>query len=240
MNLKTNVYTYLLQFLLGIACISCSQNKSINAYFSEEKFVDSMNIGLKGKTKVEIEKFRNDSTQDNMIILNFYEQDSVWNYKTQKNIGNIWRQINRFYFDKDGITGIGAKISDFNNDGFKDLTYQSGIAGRGGNAIQTLFIYDPKSKNFIHIKNSDHYPNLSYNPKLNCINSVILTGSTTTSFLKINNDSLDEFARVDVSDSILVTEKDAVGNFKIIEKKKFEGNDIDFYNVFRNYKPLEY
>lgn len=240
MNLKTNIYTYLLQFLLGIVCSSCSQNKSINAYFSEEKFVDSLNIGLKGKTKVEIEKFRNDDTGDNMIILNFYKQDSVWNYKTQKNIKNMWRQVNRFYSDKDGITGINAEISDFNNDGFKDFIYQSGIAARGGNAIKTLFIYDPKSKKLVHIKNSDNYPNLSYNSKLNCINSLILTGSTTTSFLKIKKDSLDEFARVDVSDTILVTEKDATGNFKIIEKKKFEGNDVDFYNGFRNYKPLEY
>ncbi|MDR4894883.1 MULTISPECIES: XAC2610-related protein [unclassified Chryseobacterium] len=133
-----------------------------------------------------------------------------------------------------------VQIGDFNNDGFNDITYQSAIAGRGGNIVMTLFVYNPENKNFIHIKNSDYYPNLSFNSKLNCINSVILTGSTTTAFLKIKKDSLDEFARVDVSDKILVEEKDSAGKFIIIEEKPFKGNDEDFYKTFRNYKPLEY
>jgi hypothetical protein len=220
---------------------SCTKNKeqNTNAYFSEEKFIDSLNIGLKGKTKVKIEKFKNDNLDDNLIILNFYKQDSIWDYKKQKNIGNVWKQTNRFYFDKDGITGIDAEISDFNNDGYKDVTYRSGIAARGGNMIMTLFIYDPKSKSFIHIKNSDDYPNLSFNSRLNCVNSLILTGSTTTLFLKFKKDSLIEFASVDVSDKILVTEKDSSGKFKIIEEKKFTGNDKDFYSSYSNYKPLE-
>lgn len=104
----------------------------------------------------------------------------------------------------------------------------------------TLFVYDPENKDFIHIKNSESYPNLTYNPKLNCINSLILTGSTITSFLTIRKDSLQEFARVDVSDKIVVEEKDSTGKFKVIEEKVFKGNDKDLYKVFRNYKPLEY
>ena len=136
---------------------SCSKSKeqNINAYFSEEKFADSLNVGLRGKTKVEIEKFRNDNTEDNLIILNFYQRDSIWDFKKQKNTENIWKQTNRFYFDKDGITGIDAEISDFNNDGYKDFMYESGIAARGGNIIKTLFIYNPKNKNFVHIKNKN-------------------------------------------------------------------------------------
>lgn len=220
---------------------SCTKNKEhyTNAYSSEEKFADSLNVGLKGKTKVEIEKFRNDSIEDNLVILNFYKQDSIWDFKMQKNTGNIWKQTNRFYFDKDGVTGIDAEISDFNNDGFKDFTYRSGIAARGGNGIRTLFIYDPKNRHFVHIKNSDDYPNLSYNSKLKCINSFILTGSVSTYFLSLKKDSLIEFARVDVSDTVLVEEKDSTGKFNIIEKKKFEGNDEDFYSGYSNYKPLQ-
>lgn len=220
---------------------SCSKSKeqNINAYFSEEKFADSLNVGLRGKTKVEIEKFRNDNTQDNLIILNFYQRDSIWDFKKQKNTENIWKQTNRFYFDKDGIIGIDAEISDFNNDGYKDFVYESGIAARGGNIIKTLFIYNPKNKNFVHIKNSDKYPNLSFNSNLNCINSLILTGSVTTCFLRLKQDSIIEFARVDVSDKILVEERDSSGKFKIIEEKKFKGNDDDFYSGYSNYKPLE-
>lgn len=226
--------------ILGITCLSCSKEQHKNAYFPDEKFVDSLNIGFKGMNKVEIEKFRNDSTEDHLVILNFYKKDSIRDFKDQKNMGYRWEQVNRFYFEKDGLTGIDSEIEDFNNDGFKDLTYRSGIAGRGGNTIRTLFIFNPMDKSFVHVKNSDNYPNLSYNPKLNCINSLILTGSTITSYLTIKKDSLFEFARVDVSDKIVVEERDSLGKFHVIEEKKFNGNDKDFYIPFMNYKPLEY
>lgn len=227
--------------VIMLVVFSCTKNKEqkANAYFSEENFVDSLNVGLKGKTKVNIEKFRNGSTEDNLIILNFYKQDSIWDFKKQKNTGNVWKQTDRFYFDRDGITGIDAEISDFNNDGYEDFLYVSGIAARGGNIIKTLFIYNPENKGFIHIKNSDYYPNLSFNYKLNCVNSLILTGSTTTLFLKIKKDSLIEFARVDVSDKILVEERDSAGKFKVIEERTFKGSDDDFYSGYSNYKPLE-
>ncbi len=232
-------------FLAPLPCIvfnSCLKEKEKNSdvYYSYEKFTDSLNIGQKRKSKIAIENFRNDKREDNFVIVNFYQQDSIWDYKKQKNLRNTWRLTQKFYFEKDGITGINAEISDFNGDGFKDLTYQSGIAARGGNTIQKLFLYDPKNKEFIYIKNSSYYPNLSYNSSMKCINSLILTGSTITSFLRIKGDSLDEFARVDVSDTIVVEEKDSLGKFRMIEKRKFTGDDYDFYKTFKKYKPLEY
>jgi len=229
-------------FVITLIIFSCSQSKKqeTNAYIPEEKFVDSLNIGQKGKTKVEIEKFHRNNNDETFVIVNFYKQDSVWNFKKQKNVGNVWRLTDKFYFDKDGITGIDAALEDFNNDGFNDFTYKSGIAARGGNEIRTLFIYDQKNRRFIHIKNSDNYPNLSFNSTLNCINSLILTGSTTTAFLRIRKDSLEEFARVDVSDKILVEEKDSLGEFKVIGEGIFEGTDEDSYKIFKNYKPLQY
>lgn len=227
-------------FLL-LLFFSCSGNPKPDkkGYFSEEKFVDSLNVGRKGKTKVEIEKFRYVNNGDVFVTLNFYDLKDIW-VEAKGSMFHTWELKNSFKFIKDGVTGLDVQISDFNNDGFNDMTYQSGIAGRGGNTVMTLFVYNPKNKDFIHIKNSDNYPNLSFNSKLNCINSVILTGSTTTAFLKIKKDSLDEFARVDVSDKIVVEEKDSTGKFKIIEEKLFKGNDDDLYKVFRNYKPLEY
>jgi hypothetical protein len=227
--------------LPSLLLFSCSRNPKPDkeGYFSEGKFVDSLNVGRKGKTKIEFEKFRHGKNGDVFVTLNVYDLKEIW-VETKGSIFHTWELKNSFRFIKDGVTDLDVQISDFNNDGFNDITYQSGIAGRGGNIVMTLFVYNPKNKDFIHIRNSDNYPNLSFNSKLNCINSLILTGSTTTAFLKIKKDSLDEFARVDVSDKIVVEEKDSTGKFKIIEEKLFKGNDEDFYKTFRNYKPLEY
>ncbi|MCS4305323.1 XAC2610-related protein [Chryseobacterium sp. BIGb0232] len=226
---------------LGLALFSCSGNPKPGSegYFSEEKFVDSLNAGTKGKTKVVFEKFRHSGNGDAYASIHFYDLKKTW-VESKGSEFNIWELKNSFKFDKDGVSDLNVEIEDFNNDRFNDITYQSAIAGRGGNIVMTLFVYDPKSKGFIHIKNSERYPNLSYNAELNCINSLILTGSTTTEFLKIKKDSLDEFARVEVSDTILVEEKDAAGKFRVIQKKRFLDSGEDFYRVFRNYKPLEY
>ncbi|AZA92224.1 Uncharacterised protein [Chryseobacterium nakagawai] len=226
----------------GLTFFSCSGSHpktGSEGYFSEEKFVDSLNAGIKGKTKVVFEKFRHTGNGDVYTSIHFYDLKKIW-VGSKDSEFNTWELKNRFKFDKDGVSDLNVVIKDFNNDGFNDVTYQSAIAGRGGNIVMTLFVYDPKSKDFIHIKNSDRYPNLSYNTKLNCINSLMLTGSTTTVFLKIKKDSLDEFARVDVSDTIRVEVKNSIGKFKIIQKKLFLGSGDDFYRVFRNYNPLEY
>ena len=236
-----NKMKYFLFFLIAII-LSCSKKqlqKDTVSYVFDEKFVDSTNIGLKGFSKVEIEKFHRNNDDDFFVILNFYKKDSIWNYNKQKSEGFRWIRTDRFYFADYSAIGIDAQLQDFNNDTFKDLTYESGIAARGGNMIRTLFIFNPKTKHFTHIRNSDNYPNLSYNPKLNCINSIILTGSTSTYFLKIQKDTLFDFARIDVSDTILVEERDAKGKYQLIEKKKFIGNDEDFYSGYSTYKPLK-
>lgn len=224
-----------------LALFACSGNpKPANEdYFSEEKFVDSLNAGTKGKTKIEFEKFRHSDNGDVYVSIHFYDLKKTW-VESKGSEFHFWDLKNSFKFQKDGVSDLNVEIKDFNNDGFNDIAYESAVAARGGNVVMTLFIYDPKNKNFIHIKNSEKYPNLSYNPKLNCINSVILTGSTTTAFLKVRKDSLDEFARVDVSDKIVVEVKDSTGKFKVLKEKPFEGSDEDFYKVFRNYNPLEY
>lgn len=230
------VFNFLFFALIILNSCFKSEEQNKNAYTSVEKFVDSLNIAEKGKIKVEIENFRNNDKENNLIIVNFYKQDSIWNYKKQKNVGNIWRRIDRFYFDKDGVTGIDAEILDFNNDGFKDITYQSGIAARGGNVIKTLFIYQPKEKRFIHVKNSDSFPNIFYNHNLNCINSFVFTGSTTTVFTKLENDSLKEFASVDFAKKITIYKNGIDGKSKMINEISTVGYDA--FIPFKNYNPL--
>ncbi|WP_142726117.1 hypothetical protein [Chryseobacterium sp. ON_d1] len=237
-SLKITIVFCAFLFLLFLSC-SGNPKRDKDGYFSEEKFVDSLNAGEKRKTKVEFEKFRHTGNGDVFVSIKFYKSEKKW-IKGEKTDIDIWRLTNSFKFDKDGVTGLDVQISDFNNDGFNDITYQSAIAGRGGNIVMTLFVYDPDNKDFIHIKNSESYPNLTYNEKLHCINSLILTGSTTTVFLTIKKDALEEFARVDVSDKIVVEEKGGDGKFRVVEEKPFKGNDEDFYKTFKNYKPLEY
>ncbi|UPQ75139.1 XAC2610-related protein [Chryseobacterium nepalense] len=234
-----HIKTFFAALFITIIFNSCRKEEYNDSYILEEKFVDNVHIGRQSKSKVEVKKFTNLKTRDTFVLVVFYDLKKSW-VETKDGYFHHWEQTHCYYFDKDGLTGINAEISDFNNDGFKDFTFQSGIAARGGNVIKTLFIYNPESKNFTLIKNSDSFPNLSYNSTLNCINSLILTGSTTTSFLRIKGDSLDEFARVDVSDKILVEEKDSSGKFRIIEEKIFTGNDEDFYRTYKNYKPLEF
>ncbi|MEO3402965.1 hypothetical protein AAFN85_03625 [Mucilaginibacter sp. CAU 1740] len=119
-----------------------------------ESFTDSLNIGRKGLNKVRLEQFRKepDSTY---VVIRFFSKH-----------GDKWILKNEFHLPKDGITGPDPLISDFNNDGLKDFTFISAIAARGGNEIRTLFIYDKKNDDLVLIKNSDTFPNLSYNKDL--------------------------------------------------------------------------
>lgn len=226
-------------FLIIIVFNSCSEEKkkNFNDYVSLEKFSDSLTVGEKGKTKVEIQNFRHEINGNNIVKINFYTLKKIW-VESKDGYFHYWKETNNFHFDKDGVTGIDVETSDFNDDGYKDFTYQSGIAGRGGNLIRKLFVYNPESKRFVCIKNSDNYPNLSYNSKLRCISSFILTGSVTTSFLEIKGDSLNEFAKINVSDKIVVEEKDSSGKFRIIQEEKIDAKE-DIYRAFTNYKPLE-
>lgn len=64
---------YCLLFFFGLIFFSCSkiQKNTIDGYYSQEKFADSLNIGLKAKTKVEIEKFRRGNNGDVFVKINF-------------------------------------------------------------------------------------------------------------------------------------------------------------------------
>lgn len=223
---------FLLIFLLVI--FSC---KKVPNYVLVDKFVDSTNAGEKGKTKIVAEKFLRNDKSECYIILNFYHKEKIIDYKTQKYYDK-WYFDDRFYFDTTNIIGIDAELEDFNNDSFKDFTYHSFEAARGGNEVRKLFVYNPESKRFTYIKKSENFPNLFYNSRLDCINSLILTGSTSTYFLKIKKDTLYDFANVDVSDSIFIEERDETGKYKEIQKIKFT-DSYEVFTPFINYKPLE-
>ncbi|GHT17628.1 hypothetical protein FACS189429_2110 [Bacteroidia bacterium] len=207
-----------------------------------EKFVDSVAIGKKGLTKMEIAQYENVANDDCFVRIFFYHAGKQ---KTD------WWISNQFIFS-DCAMSLLPEMADFNNDGYNDFTYHSIEGARGANDTRKLFIYNPENEDFIYIENSEAYPNLLYNKKLDCITSYTFTGSQDEYFLKLEKDSLFEFAHIKIeSDSIFVyeyTEKKAVsnerftnsfydnGNEKLIEKRE---NTFGDFPYFLNYKPLE-
>ena len=122
----------------------------------EEFFSDDTNIGLPNRNKVEVFNFKKsdgDFSKSNIAVIKFYSLDT----------NKEWKLKQTFEFEKDGIADCDPKLEDFNNDGFKDMTYVSAVAARGANEVRRLFIYDKKKDELIYIKNSENYPNMQYN-----------------------------------------------------------------------------
>ncbi len=147
-------------------------------------FVDSTLIGRPGRNKVETHAYQ---TPDSIYAeIYFYtKQNDTWILR-QKEV------VVEMVYDEE--------IGDFTNDGCGDLTYVSERAARGGNEIRSLWIYDSDADNLRYIRNSSDYPNLSYNEKLDCVDSYAVYGGSTTYFLRIQEDSLFCFADVTLYD----------------------------------------
>lgn len=190
----------------------------------DETFTDSTQVGIKGKFKLTVNQFRSDDSTYVEIHL-FEKRDNKWSIKQ------------KLEYLKDGITNCDAELTDFNNDGFNDLTFQSSVAARGANEIRKLLIFDPSKKEFVLMKNSDHYPNLQYNELLNCVDAWMVYGGSSTVFLKVEKDSLREFAGVSLDNNdreIYIVDKK--GKQKTIKKEFVK--DLEVYTRYKNYNPL--
>jgi len=202
------------------------ENKIDNIVFIDtlEVFKDSINFGKRNDNKIEIYKIGNqDSTFAKVYLYELHNVD--------------WKLKDSLILNAVRVNDLETEIKDFNNDGFNDIIFTSGMAARGGNIIQTLILYSNENQSLNCIKNSEDFPNLMYNEKLNCIDAVILTGGQTTYFLKIENDSLKEFASVDQSDGI-ITAKILEENGKWKEIKSIKESSENF-DRFIDFNPIE-
>jgi len=190
-----------------------------------EYFTDSTTIGRPNKNKIELSHFRNPDS--GYVVIRFYAKSNE----------NKWLLKQEFNFLKDEISGCFTELSDFNNDGYKDLTYKSAIAARGANDVRNLFIYDKIKDQLTYMKNSENYPNMLYNKELDCIDAFLVHGGCTTVFLKIESDSLKEFASVDLGDKINIQLVDKNGDRTYLVKDK--KNNFEPYTRFKNFRPLE-
>lgn len=191
-----------------------------------ETFVDSLNIGEKGKNKVELIKHR--VFDDTYVIVKFYRKATV---------PNRWYNANTYIVQCNAMQGLLPNITDFNNDNFNDITFISAQAARGANEVRRLFVYDDYERALISIVNSEDYPNMLYNKELNCIDAFLFHGGTSTVFARIKGDSLKEFASVHIDSHRTVYEVDKFGKDKLLRRDKINPEDV--YIRYINYKPLK-
>ncbi|MBK9557489.1 MAG: hypothetical protein IPO47_17060 [Bacteroidetes bacterium] len=193
-----------------------------------ETFVDSLNIGVKGKCKIEL--IKHGVYDDIFVVIKFYIKGS----NTTKDAEH-WMNTNTYSYETTAMMGFEPVVSDYNNDNFNDITFISGTAARGANEVRRLFIYDNQNKNLVSIVNSEDYPNMLYNKKLDCIDAFLVSGGCSTVFLNIKGDSLKMFASVELSDGLTVKTYDKNGNEKIIKEDK---TNKAGYIRYQNFNPL--
>lgn len=189
-----------------------------------ESFSDSLELGQKGLTKVDMEQYQSRDT--GFVILRFYRKQQ-----------GKWKLSNEFSFEKDDISSCDPKISDFNHDGLKDFTYVSTTAARSANEVRRLFIYDPAKDRFVYIINSEEYPNMQYNARLDCIDAFMVHGGTGTHFLKLKGNQLKPFARVSSDNYRYIYRIGPDGRETLLRKDSI--GDVGVYVRYKNFDPLE-
>lgn len=200
-------------------------NENINEII--ESVTDDSKIGEPRKNKIELLLFGD--SNNNIIELKFYSLNlKKWELKQTMRLDS-------------GSLRLDPKFIDFNNDGYKDVTFVSALAGRGANELRTLLIYDKKADQLIYIKNSQEYPNLLYNKTLNCIDAQRFYGGTTvTEFLKLEGDMLKKFAYIEtfgIERKVYLVDKN--GKEKILRTDKVSEDSLfERYKTFN--PPTEY
>lgn len=218
-------------FCISWCClVSCRvSNRTIEdnttSHTLEEQVIDISNIGKKGHHKLVLQRFRNgDSTY---VHIRFYEKQN-----------GKWIRESYYEFEKDPITAVDVKLTDYNNDGYNDLSYVSAVAARGANEVRKMFIFNPKTSKLEYIHNSEDYPNLIYNSELDCLDAFMVYGGTTQVFLKIESDSLRKFAAINtVGYRIEVIEIDVNGNEKVLLEDSVTVDEL--YTRYSSYFPLK-
>ncbi|MCD2426103.1 hypothetical protein LQ567_25185 [Niabella pedocola] len=189
-----------------------------------ETFTDSINVGEKGRNSIRIIKYR--VFDDTYLIIKFYIKQA-----------GQWLLQNTYQYETNASMGLQPDIRDFNNDQLNDITIIAATAARGANEVRRLFIYDAQAKQLVSIVNAEDYPNMRYNPELDCIDAFLVHGGSSTIFAKIKGDSLKTFASVHNDLYRTVYKIDADGNEQLIRKDTIITPD-DIYIRYKNFDPL--
>lgn len=87
----------------------------------------------------------------------------------------------------------------------------------------------------MYITNSDDYPNLGYNKRLHCFDAWMVHGASTTVFLKLEGDTLKQFASVDTGLERVVSVIGKDGTERVISRKKMRLDDV--YTRYTSFDP---
>jgi hypothetical protein len=195
-----------------------------------ESFSDASKIARRGQNKIEIDILQKPgvdsaSRPNQVAIVRFYAKDQ----------SKTWVLRQTLEIESHSLADADPEIDDFNGDGMRDVTFRSNSAARGANEVRTLLIYDNENDLLVHIKNSEDYPNLQYNNTLNCIDSWMVHGASTTVFLRLDGDTLKEFASVSTGSERVVTVIQADGLERVVRTDKMA--EADVYTRYRTFDP---
>ncbi|MBA3770011.1 MAG: hypothetical protein H0X08_05870 [Blastocatellia bacterium] len=253
---------YFLIAVLGFASFSCHVRESQSLENSSEPPIPQSSNFEKdtepkaGETNTIVESFSNNSSigrpKRNKIQIDITERGGVDSAYRPNNVSIIkfysigptkqWVLKQTLEIDDHALADSDPQIEDFNNDGWKDVTFRSNTAARGSNEIRTLLTYDKINDVLIHVKNSEDYPNLAYNKTLSCIDTWSVHGTSTTVFLRLEGDMLKEFTSVGTGANragtccdLAVKVVDKAGKETVIRRKKITEDDI--YTRYRTFNP---
>ena len=192
----------------------------------EESYIDDSKIGRPGKNRLEIQRFVR--VKNTIIVIRLFSRGR----------GKEWRLKQTIKLERPNYPHeLELHFKDFNSDGRNDFTFVSAVAARGANEVRTLFTYDRNRDELVHIKNSENYPNMVYNKRLDCIDAWLFHGATTIVFLRIDGDRLREFASVDTGLEEVITVIGKDGREKVVRREKMKEGDI--YTRHINFDPPE-
>lgn len=190
-----------------------------------QRFSDSQTFVKAGRYKI------------NVVQKNSAEFSTVY-FKMYKKSKSSWIKIQDGNFRKESSFRLTVDTSeDLNNDGYGDLKISYAQAGRGSNSIEKVLMFDPRKQQLVEILNSQGYPNLHYNPDRNCLNSYAFYGGTSTYFLKIKKNRLEEYGRVDYSNDTVQSFKIINGKEILLQKRFYKSTDAAVF--FSDFDPLK-
>jgi len=217
----TKTIIFILAIFLTVDCF-CQSTEILESYS------DTIELKKGGLFFIDLTRVKSEEHDGHLVRVTFTHD-----------LGNGGTLLSSYDIDKDPLIGCEPKKYDYNGDGYLDYSFVSNMAARSANEIRTIFIFDLNENRFLHIKNSEQYPNLIFNPKLNCLDAWAFHGGTIQSFLKLESDSLVLMYTIDIHGTERVLGKYENGDQVSREVDTIQ--DVGFprhisFNPFEEYK----